>query len=569
MSDREYNLQNFFIVGNPNYTTNPEYSEDVANNTVLSPYNKIEVKTLNQTYPSLIQYLLTLRLCYKQSKEELEKADIDQVRDVFVKYEKKCEGVFKKYGKSYKIKTSASEFIKEGFNTVQEYLLDKTEKGLNILFELVAKDSGMKNALINSGNKKIIFHDPDKILGDGLDKSGANLFGKKLEEVRKFLQSNYTRDCISTNSLKNIVTLNVEKLTKQDDFNSFEKWAFDKLQFVCKIIANFFEYLCMSRDGYMQVSIPPIIINPYINPKSKSKKETILVLTNDTSYDNFFINLLKTKDGKEPEKIKNYDHEERRYNGWEIKKEQLANVLQLLNSDGGRVSPRITSQMSLYCIKDILNCGIFNTFEGVSFPNPDADAVKAIAKLIQRNIQNPGLMHSVSIDALVARDVYQYVFIIAEYIMLQAISKDTDNKNYDDYVKISKNNEDFVINTKRDYFNHGFDTDEENAIAQFILYTITTISDYLDLDVMSDNEINFCIDLLNINQNVKTIPSINRLTEDNNKIHINIINQMFSEKGLIVNESECKKVANLIATINENMDNKIIENRIYFFSNFI
>lgn len=561
MSD--YNLQNFFIIGNRIFNTRPEYETEIANNIVLSPYHKKEIIVGQKTFPSLIHYLLSLRLCYKNVQQQLIQAEPDEVREIYEENAEKCSGNFLKYAKSYKIRTSATEFVKEGYQNVKEYFVDRTDKALDILYDLITKDSNMKSALVNSGDKTIVFHDPDTILGDGLNRGGANLFGKKLQQVRKFLQSNYQRECIATKSLQNIINLTSEKINDKktiETFNSFEKWAFNKLEFLCKLIATFFEYLCSPRYGFMKVSIPPIIVNPYTNPKTK--KKGVLILTNDIFYDTFFIDLLKTK-GKIPEKIKNYEYEGRNFDGWEIKEDQLSSVLQFLNAEG-RVIPRITPQMSLYCIKEVLNCGIFNTFESVNFPNPENETVQVISKMITQNFENIELANSTIVDNLVVRDIYQYVLIAAEYIMLQAISENTE-----DYKAIIENTETFVSDTKRTYFNYGFETDEENAIAQFILYIVIAITDSIDIDVVSDHEVNFCIDMINLNQDIRIIPSIENLMQNPNELHDRIVSQMFSEKGSIMNEEIAKKFSNLIYTVNDKIDNPIVKNRVYSYANFI
>jgi len=562
MSD--YDLQKFFLIGNPIYNTDPAYDTELVNNILLSPYHKKEITVGQKKFPSLIHYLLSLRLCYKNVQEELLNAEPNDVRSIYEENKEKCEKNFLKYAKSYKIKATTTEFIKEGYTNVKEYLLDRTDKALDILYEVISNDSNMKNALVNSGNKTIVFHDPDNILGD----KGANLYGKKLQQVRKFLQSNYQRDCIAIKSLKNLITLNQEKLTEQkEQFNAFEKWAFQKIEFLCKLIAKFFEYLCAPRDGFIKVAIPPIIINPYENPITK--KKSVLVLTNDKFYDSFFMDFLKGEKTKGKnkvfaiEKIKNYKYQDRTFDGWEIKEEQLSTVLQFLNTEG-RVVPRITPQISLYCIREILHCGIFNTFESVNFPNPDADTIKVITKMIIDNFENPELANATIVDNIVIRDIYQYVFIVSEYIMLQGISENTDN-----YISIIQSTEEFVSNTKRTYHNYGFKTDEENAIAQFLLYIVTSIMDSIDIDVVGNREVSFCIDMLNLNQVVRLIPSIENLMTNPVELYDRLIVQMFSEKGFIVDDSTAKKISNLIYTIDDKMENSIVKNRVYSYANFI
>ncbi len=569
MSD--YDLQKFFLIGNPIYNTNPAYDTELVNNIVLSPYHKKEITIGQKKFPSLIHYLLSLRLCYKNVQEELLNAEPNDVRPIYEENKEKCEKNFLKYAKSYKIRATTTEFVKEGYANVKEFLLDRTDKALDSLYDIISKDSNMKNALVNSGNKIIVFHDPDNILGD----KGANLYGKKLQQVRKFLQSNYQRDCIAIKTLNNLITLNEKKLKEQkESFNAFEKWTFQKIEFLCKLIAKFFEYLCAPRDDFMKVAIPPIIVNPYENPVTK--KKGVLVLTNDKFYDSFFMDLLKsrkTKGGKKKEekeekvekieKIKNYKYQGRNFDAWEIKEEELSSLLQFLNTEG-RVVPRITPQISLYCIREILHCGIFNTFESVNFPNPDADTIKVITKMITDNFENPELANATIVDNIVVRDIYQYAFIVAEYIMLQGISENTDN-----YVSIIQSTEEFVSNTKRTYYNHGFNTDEENAIAQFALYVITSIMDSIDIDVVSDREVSFCIDMLNLNQDTRLVPSIENLMINPIELYDRIIVQMFSEKGFIINDDVAKIISNLIHTVDDKMENPIVKNRVYPYANFI
>jgi len=558
MSD--YNLQNFFLIGNAAFNTVPAYDIELANNIVLSPYSKKEIKVGQKTYPSLIHYLLSLRLCYKASQQELAEAEPNEVREILLKYQAKCENVFRKYATSYRIKSSPSEFVKDGYENVRDFLKSKTDSALDILFDVVVNDSNMRDALINSGDKTIVFHDPDTILGDGLNNRGANLLGKRLQQVRKFLKTNYQRECIAVRALNNIVSLTDEKLNNKENFTSFEKWGLQKIEFMSKLIALFFEYLCEPRDGFEKVSIPPIIINPYKNPQTK--KEGVLVLSNDTQYDSYFRDLLKSKTNKNPEKIKNYEYEGTQFGAWEFPKDKIANVLQIINKSGSIV-PRITPQMSMYCIREVLHCGIFNTFDSVNFPLPDEETIKTISKMIKNNIRNKELAFATQIDNLVIRDIYQYVFIISEYIMLQAVSENSDN-----YTTIIENSEKFVSDTKRDYFNYGFHTDEENAIAQFILYTCIAVMDSIDIEVLSEREIKFCIDLLNLNQPNKFV-LFEKLVKSPFEVYKSIIIQMFSEKGVIANDEIAQLVANLMETVDDAMDNEIVKNRVYSFANFI
>ena len=93
--------------------------------------------------------------------------------------------------------------------------------------------------------------------------------------------------------------------------------------------------------------------------------------------------------------------------------------------------------------------------------------------------------------------------------------------------------------------------------------------DSIDIDVVTDREVSFCIDLLNLNKDVRLIPSIENLTNDPVEVHDRIIVQMFSEKGFIVDDEVAKKISNLIYTVNDKMENTIVKNRVYSYANFI
>jgi len=100
------------------------------------------------------------------------------------------------------------------------------------------------------------------------------------------------------------------------------------------------------------------------------------------------------------------------------------------------------------------------------------------------------------------------------------------------------------------------------------LYTCIAVMDSIDIEVLSEREINFCIDLLNLNQPNKFV-LFEKLVKSPFEVYKSIIIQMFSEKGIIVNDEIAQLVANLMETVDNAMDNAIVKNRVYSFANFI
>jgi len=90
-----YDATNTAIIGHPSVITNYLNSLDVENynrqlfndednmmvTKVLSPYNNVEVLARNKSYPSLIKYLLSLRICYNKEISKL--IAVDDTQDIY------------------------------------------------------------------------------------------------------------------------------------------------------------------------------------------------------------------------------------------------------------------------------------------------------------------------------------------------------------------------------------------------------------------------------------------------------------------------------------------------------
>jgi len=541
--------------------------ENLQISQVLSPYNNIEVKSKNRVYPSLITYLLSLRLCYNTEISKLiETNDPREMRKIMKKNAEPCKKIFLKFSSQYNIATPGV-FVKNAFQSVDEFLVDKTNKGLDVLYNIVPKSAIMKQYLLSTGNKTIVFHDPDTLLGDGLDGSGLNLYGKRLTEIRKMLRSVKQTVALSDQFLNNLINF-----TDVASLSPFEKWAYNKIETVAKVSGMFFQYLCEPRTGFLQISSLASIIAPY-------EKDKLLVLSNDKSVDNFFLGIQKdeeqihnkkeaAKKKKTPfvritERVTGYlqEGEEIPRNGWKTSLTRLAEVKNYIKSLSV-VNPILNGEMATYVIHDLFNCNIVNSVSNISFPQITPSLISQIKILIKSGISNQYLKNMTEISDQACNNIYIYVLSLAEYIIINSI-----DKNNKDLIQLTKDTENFLNQNKRDFEFYGFNDDDENAVAQAILYIVVALTDWLDLDYATMTEFKFVEKLLYFNDNKEPI---NLLENPDSVIVKKLLTKMFYEKGIIVYNQDMDYLSKLLYTIQENMkNNKQLENKVFFYANFI
>lgn len=551
----------------------------------LSPYNNTLVKTKKREFPSLIKYILSLRLCYNAEIDKLIEAEnINEIRKIINKNAEPCKKVFKKFSSQYNIKTGGL-FVKDQFEDVDAYLIDKTNKGLDILYDIVPKSMIMKQRLLSTENKTIVFIDPDKILGDGLDGSGLNLYGKKLMQVRTMLKRvNVTR------SLTEKVVPNIINYTESTTLTPFETWVMNKLKYVAKVSGLFFEYLCESRPGFLQISTLASIITPYEVTK-------VLVLSNDRAIDNYFLQMQKDEDAalktyevklkqskvpvdkhksmlenkerdlKVTERVTGYKHQDEDVprNGWKTSNKNLAQVKNFVKSLSV-VNPIISGELTKTVIDDLFNCNIVESVSSISFPMLGIQTSNFIKSLIRQGINNQYLKNMTEISEQACNNIYQYVLSLAEYIIVNSV-----NSNEPDFVKIAKQSEESVMNQKRDFEFYGFNDDNKNAISQCMLSIILAITDWLDLDYASMQEFKFVENLLGISVEKEDVVNLTPLETNPDKIpHSRLITKMFNENGIILYSQDVEYICNLLFTISKEMQtNDVLKNRVYFYANFV
>ena len=593
MFSQKYNLESTVIVGNPfseNIDTNP-YKEEIIANEVLSPYvsSPVVIKGRKQkTYPSLIQYLWALRLCYGDAIKQLLEKTPTQAEEVFEKYRRKCEMVFDKYKESYNIasfgkmsqkkKEQEEEKKKEDelkfpiskieYESVKDFIIKKTESALNVIYDIARIRNYFSEKLISTRDKNIVFLDKDNILGVGTNGKGLNLFGKKLMEVRKQLISRETRESIISPFIKNVETMKVSDINTSK-LNTIENWVAKKIQLVSRVTGAFFDYLVKPRQDYMPVNPAPVIISPY-------EGVYILVITDDEYFNKLFTEDVKDTTKMYGTRVTNFDYNGMSVSGWKTSRTNLINIRQMIQSRE-LVNPVITNSMVRYVLSQILHCNILNTFDKVIFPPITPELENLITELVKNEITNQDLRLSTKVSSIACKDIWTYVCTMTEYMMLQIFSKDYTLENASPeevnsrFSQILENIEFNIISNKRDFVDHGFNTDEENAVAQYFLYMGCALTDWLDLDSVSTNEFKFCEKILLFKDNTKFDIKIE--TCPNLEDYKNLLTKMFYNKGLIVFEKDLTSLSNFIYSVSKNMSSRssdhFITNRVYFYANII
>ena len=555
----------------------------------LSPYNNVEVVTKNKAYPSLIKYLLSLRICFNKEIAKLIEIDdsksIEELHYIVEKNKEACRKNYLKFAEQYKIR-KGDVFVRDGFDDVDSYLISKIKNGLEVLYNIISKSSRMKSLLLSTNKKTIVFHDPDLFLGDGLDGKGLNLFGKKLMEIRGMLQRTHIVRAVCEEVIPNFISMEDTKT-----FTDFEKLLDTKLQYVSKLTGSFFEYLCQSRPGYFQIKSVPQIISPFETNK-------ILILSNDKTIDSFFVSIQK----QEVEKMKKFKEELKKkkmssekmselekkqaeatyltqkvesyktekgdtMNGWKTSIKNIGEVKNYINSLH-TVSPIVSGEMVLSVLNDIMNCNITDNFNKISFPNMNEKMRTTIDKYIKQGIKNEYLAISTEISERACYFIYSYILHLAEYIIVNSFDKSSQSNQQPDYTLFAKQEEQLVTKNKRDMEDYGFDSIDENAVLQCMLYVVIAITDWLDMDYAVKNEFKFVETVLSLEQDENIFKQL--LRNPNKEKYKKDMLQAFAQKGIIIYDSDTEYIMNLFYTIVEKMKtNDNLKNRVFFFANFI
>ena len=589
MFSQKYNLESTAIVGNPfaeDIERNP-YQDQIISNEEISPFlsSKIVIKGKKQkTYPSLIQYLWVLRLCYGDAIKQLLEKTPTESEEVFEKYRERCEKVFDKYKESYNISTLGKSLFKKKepkeklsgqfpvakieYESVKDFIVKRTDAALNVLYDVVQTNKKFYNKLLSTKDKNIIFFNKDPILGVGSNGKGLNLYGKKLQEIRKQLFENETRPSVITPFTKNLETLSQLDINTSK-LSDVENWAAKKLELVSRVTGAFFDYLIKPREGFMIVKPSPVIVYPYDGPT------TGLVITNDEDFNKLFTENVKDTKNIFGEKKTNIEYQGQNVSGWKINLKDLGTIRNIIQARQ-LINPVITNSMVLYVLSQILHCNILSTFDKVTFPAITENLENTISTIVKSELSSD-FKNSTTVSPIACKDIWMYVSTLTEYMLLQIFTKDytlaeaSEEDVNKRFIQILDDIEFGVVSNKRDFVDHGFETDEENAVAQYFLYMCCTLTDWLDLDTVSKNEFQFCEKILlfkgdsKINIKIETCPFM-----DDYKT---LLTKMFYNKGLIVFEKDLVSLCNFIYSISRNMSSKasdqFLTNRVYFYANII
>jgi predicted NAD-dependent protein-ADP-ribosyltransferase YbiA (DUF1768 family) len=534
-NEKDYDTSRVIFIGNyKNYKG--KYQNEVLNFSFLSPYYKHKITYKNKEYPSLINYLYSFRLCYKDLKEKILSTSPEDVVDFYKKNKNRCD----------KVITMVGEKMGKGkFESVNNFLVKTTSDALNILYTVFMNDNTLKSVLIDTEYLDIVFVDEDKILGNGFDGSGLNLLGKKMQEVRKYLKSTTMSRANVYNKLEMLSNIKLNFDTskkyleyKNEKFNHIEKWAYKMMLIYSYCVAKFFNYLCEPREYYM-----PII-----------KGDNIDI----TDQDDYFI--LKGEYISFASKFKEMGGTIKKKE-WRFPMKQKKDVLKILYANEAMgIQPIVNVNITNYVINEIFHCSFKDVYSNLYFP--DSENISTTISSLIKTFIDEELVETVSVTPQTTSAIWKHICKLCEQVY-DNVDESTDDK---DVVLMSQ---DSVNTSKREYSDNGMMTELENCAVQSVLYTIIALMDWLALDEVTDVEVDTCIDMLSFNMPVMKRYVDMKMPASIEDTLINVINA-FYKKGFTMNEKVGIRLLKFVLYVSElaERDNGVL-NRIMFFSNII
>jgi len=510
----------------------------------LSPYNTMKVNWKNKSFPSLINFFYFLRLCYKNVKDELYELPPDKVLSHYLKNESKCNKLFKNLGEKIGLKNMES---------VESYLIRITTDALNILYEVYMRNTLLQDLLITTGDRPIIFVNYDKILGDGLNGEGMNLFGKKLEELRQYFKERRNVESIVEKKIPELMDLKLEFRTKKEfinysngDMNVLEKWAYKMMLMYANAIGCFFNYLCKNRTNYIPV-------NRKSNVDVEDLDENKFILKGEYyQYKSKFLDV-----GGKYEKSK----------GWIFPKNMKRNVLTLIYTDAFMINPILNLNIVSYVARELFHCSIGNEFQNVSFPQMPNGMEITIDNMVRVFIEDSDLRSLTKVTSQACSYLWMHVCMLCEHILESAEDRVKNNKEMeaDAISNILNMAQSSVENMKKEYIDHGFPTEIENCVMQAVVYNIVGLTDWLGLDEVGEDEYKSCVDILTFNMKEGDISS--------DKVSVegfeNVV-RAFMNKGLVIDRQTSERIVKFVKKLSNKCDTDgDCLNRVMFFSNVI
>jgi len=531
---KEYNPNQQVLIGNYFYYEG-KYELPIRANKVLSPYNPIEIQWKKDKYPSIMNYLISFRICYRNLKKRLqENVKPADVNNFYNRNKDNCEQIFK--NKSLELGIGK-------FESVKSYFIKITNDALNVLYDVFDSNQAMKRALIDTDDMPIIFVDRDDILGDGMDGKGLNLYGKKLEEIRSYFMQKIVKVSKIDRKLTNIENLDIKSddmsaIIRYDtkEFSDLEKWAFKMLLMYCNATAKFFEYLCIQRNEFIPIMKGAIDI---------TEKEDHFIL--EGKYE-ALQKQFKTIGG---EFVKR---------GWKFPLKLKDEVYKILYSSSAvGVKPVLNMNVVSYTIREIFHCSFAGEFNMVKFTEVKSSFCSAVNFIIKSFISDKSLRNVMSVPVESCGVIWRHLCMLCEHLYDVMLSQRTS-----DISKVINSSQTNVENLKREFVDHGFNTDIENCALQSVVYNIVALTDWLGTYDVTREELNTCVDIMSFGMD-----KLKSYNEDSGEEVINVT-RAFTNKGLVISRRVASYVLGFVKKlVSESSKDKEVMNRIMFFSNII
>ena len=544
-SNNLYDTEKTIVIGNFKKYTGP-YEEPIYANRILSPYYKYPVSHKGNTYPSLINFLYSVRLCYKDIKDQMIELEPEDVPSFYKKKRVKCNKLFDKLG---------MKIGKNNFQSADEYIVEITKESLNILYKYFSSNNTLKEALMSTGVSPIVFVDDDAILGTATEKKGLNMLGNMMVKVRTYLIENHMRSSIALSKLETFSNLELKlddiydyKNYKNNNFNDLENWAFKMLIMYCSAVAYFFNYLCQDRRDFIRV------IKGSNLEELEGDKFALYGDYSDMEYN------LKNLGGI----VKNVNKDGEKKKAWVFPLKVKTQVKQLIFASTFGVNPVVSVNIAKYVAHDIFHCSFTSEFNNIYFPEV-SDKMKTTIEHVITSVlsSDPELYETTTVSFQACNYLWKHICMMCEHVYVSASFEDdfVDNEGgaMKQILQASKNS---VENLKRDYVDYGFNTENENCILQAILYIIVALTDSLEVDEVTMMEYNAMYNILLVD-----LPRIKGKSV-NSGFGLNVM-KAFNEKGLIINTDMAEVIGGLVEKLSKEMNRKEVLNRIMFFANII
>jgi len=550
-SQKKYDTDKVVLIGNF-YTYTGPYEEQIKATKILSPYLDVTFTRDGKLFNSIAAYLYYFRLMYGDLKEKILTQPTSEVYKFYKRHKFKTEKLMKNLGEKIGI---------GNYDSPNTYIISKTKDSLNNIYDVFIKNKELKNALLATEKLSIVFVDDDPILGDGLSGRGLNLYGQKLEEIRRYLRNTTLKDSLIEDKFEKMLELKLEFndseefeefINENKSFSIIEKWAFKMMLMYSNAIAKFFEYLSVSRPDFLEV------IKEGSMQLSKSENELIL----DGVYQSLstkFSQIGGVFNSKKKQWIFPKTYRLAGYSKNQDTEQEITKIIFNYNLIG--IKPIINNKIVSYVINEIFNCSFGGQYDNVRFPSLTDNFIDTMRFMIKSFITNEGFKRSIDITSQAISIFWLHICKLCEHVY-----EYSDQFEGSEKLKINSslfNAKQSVDQMKKEYVNHNMHTETENCALQAVLYNIVALTDWPAINIVGTKELNTCVDILCYNlDDLKEFESMNTKEVEN-------VIKAFTNKDLIIDITVARKILGFVHKLSENASDSLVLNRIMFFSNII